>query len=76
MDYLSEVLEVLEDNLSVSVNKDTNSSNTENWDSLAQMTIIVGIEERFDIEVADEDIWGLTSAIAIDAYIHEKKGNA
>ena len=52
MDYLSEVLELLEDSLSVSVNKDTTSSNTENWDSLAQVTIIAGIEERFDIEIA------------------------
>ena len=76
MDYLSEIIEVLENNLSVSVNEDSTSSNTENWDSLAQMRIILGIEDRFDIEVSDEDIWSLTSAIAIDSYIQEKKSNA
>ncbi len=76
MDYLSEIIEVLENNLSVSVNKDSTSSNTENWDSLAQMRIILGIEERFDIEVSDEDVWSLTSVIAIDSYIQEEKSNA
>ena len=47
MDYLSEVLEVLEDNLSVSVNKDTTSSNTENWDSLGHFQIIERVNRQY-----------------------------
>ncbi len=39
----------------------TSTSTVKNWDSLAQMNLILALEEEFDVEFAVRDIQSLTS---------------
>jgi len=38
------------------IGNDSSPDNIENWDSLKHMSLIVALEEEFDIEFSDEDI--------------------
>jgi len=39
-----------------SINNDASTSNTESWDSLKHMNLIIALEEEFNIEFTDEEI--------------------
>ena len=39
-----------------SINNDASTSNTEGWDSLKHMNLIIALEEEFNIEFTDEEI--------------------
>ena len=52
-----------------SISENSNVDNTDNWDSLNQMKLIVALEEEFDVEFEDEDILLLDSFQSIKATI-------
>ena len=39
-----------------SINNDSSPDNIENWDSLRHMSLIVALEEEFEVELNDEEI--------------------
>lgn len=58
------IKEILANVLKIDVNKITDESsaeNTPNWDSLRQMNIIIALEEEYEIEFSDDEIFELSS---------------
>jgi len=60
--------EVLEKNIN-EINEDVALNTTYEWDSQAMVSIIVALEEEFDIDIELEDAEKLTSYKAIVEYI-------
>ena len=56
------------------INNDFSSDNTDNWDSLGHMNLVVALEEEFDIEFEDEEILELITYELILNIINEKIG--
>jgi len=56
-----------------SIGDATSPENTPAWDSLANMLLIAGIEETFELELATEEIERLTSVGRVRALL-EKRG--
>lgn len=55
----SNIKEIIADILSVDISlikNDTSQENLDVWDSLKQMSIVVALEEEFDIILTDEDV--------------------
>lgn len=55
--------------------KNLNTKNCKNWDSIAQMTIIMQIEENFKIQFTDKDIYNLNSIEKIKKFLKKKVKN-
>lgn len=53
----SETLNIPQEEL----NNETSPKTTDKWDSLANMLLIAGIEETFDIVLTDDDVGAMTS---------------
>ncbi len=58
---------------SVSLNVDSNIKNTENWDSLAQMRIILTLEQKFGITFTDEEAGYFTSVESFISAVETRK---
>jgi len=58
---------------SVSLNVYSNIKNTENWDSLAQMRIILTLEQKFGITFTDEEAGYFTSVESFISAIETRK---
>jgi len=56
------------------VNRDSAAGILSEWDSLAQMKIIIQLEKTYNIEIEDENIAKLNSVANIVAYLQEKQG--
>ncbi|SYZ73779.1 Acyl carrier protein [Candidatus Zixiibacteriota bacterium] len=48
---------------------------TQNWDSLAQINIILALEEMFEIEIPDDAIEHLTSVAEIEVFVAAQEEN-
>lgn len=53
------------------VTSETTMDDLDEWDSLAQMNIVLGIEEEWNIVVPDEDVASIVSVSLIDLLIDE-----
>ena len=51
---------------------ESSAENMPEWDSLAQMKIIIELEKAYDIEVEDEWLAKLNSVAAIVSYLKER----
>jgi acyl carrier protein len=51
----------------------TRQENTEDWDSLRHMNLILALEEEFEIQFADEDVSELLSFCAICDAVSARK---
>lgn len=69
----SKVIEILK-SVCETKNVDTQSSqsNTENWDSLHQLSLVVELEDAFDVILEPEEIADMTSVEAIVHILSEK----
>ena len=47
------------------VKAESNQSNTENWDSLHQLNLVVELEDAFNVSLEPEEIAGMTSVANI-----------
>ena len=47
------------------VNAESNQSNTENWDSLHQLNLVVELEDAFNVSLEPEEIAEMTSVANI-----------
>jgi len=73
MDILLNIFaEVLKIDIS-SLNDESSPDNTEKWDSLNAMKLVVAIEEAFNIELSTSEIMGMRS-IGIVRKVLNKKG--
>lgn len=79
MTTIDRVRQVVADTLNLSESAiDANSStdNVDAWDSLAQVNLMMAIEQTFDLELEVEDFMELTSVSAIADYVSKESGEA
>lgn len=69
----AKVIEILKSVLEHdNVNAESNQNNTENWDSLHQLNLVVELEDAFDITLEPEEISEMTSVSDIVRVISYK----
>jgi acyl carrier protein len=59
-------------NEDLEVTDSSSSRNVENWDSLAQVGLIVGLEEEFDIKFTTDEVASLANVGELKAAIRAK----
>lgn len=55
------------------INKDMNNENTDGWDSLKHMNLIIALEEEFNLSFDDSEIVKINSLKKINEVISKKK---
>ncbi len=63
--------EVFEDD-NLEVTDDLSSKTFETWDSFAQVKLIVGLEEEFDVKFTTDEVATLSSAAQLKQALHAK----
>jgi acyl carrier protein len=58
------------------IDEHTNADTVEDWGSLAQLNLILALEEEFGIEIPDEEAAELTSYPLIRLIVSEQLGSA
>jgi acyl carrier protein len=58
--------------LKIDADEQCSSAKRPEWDSLAQMKIVVELEKSFDLEIEDEMLSKLNSVVAIVSYLEAK----
>ncbi len=74
MNILDQVIPIVADTLNLpasSIKEDSSADNIDLWDSLAQVNLMIAIEQTFDIQLEVEDFIELTSVGAIASYIEK-----
>jgi acyl carrier protein len=71
-DKLEKILKKI---LKVKILKNLNAKNCKNWDSIAQMSIIMQIEENFEVQFSDKEIYNLNSVDKIKKILTKKIKN-
>ncbi len=61
LDRIRQIVAAITQNDVASVTTDSNSQNLDGWDSLAQINIIVAIEEEFGVAFSAEEMHALNS---------------
>ena len=56
------------------IDESTTSDTVDDWGSLAQLNLILAIEEEFDVEIPDEEAADLTSYPLIKLVVAEQVG--
>ena len=56
------------------IHENSSSDTIEDWDSFAQMNLIIAIEEEFDVTIPDEEAANLTSFPLIKLVVNELEG--
>ncbi len=51
------------------VDAGTSMKNTEEWDSLRHLSLILAIEDEFDVQIPDNEVQHLTSVALITAWL-------
>lgn len=69
----SAVISLIAEIIKTTINIDSAAGTLPEWDSLAQMKIIIQLEKVYDIEIEDENIAKLNSVTNIIAYLQEKQ---
>ena len=71
----NEIIEVIASCIgeSVTLNMHSNIKNTENWDSLAQMRIILTLEQKYAIIFTDEEAGDFTSVESFISAVENRK---
>ena len=76
MNYLNEVKEIVAGILQIPVEQldvKANMNDVENWDSLRNLVILSTLEEHFEIQFPDDDIFDLTNVQALADEIEKLK---
>lgn len=56
------------------ISDNTSMDDLENWDSLAQMNLVIALEEEFQIEIPDDEVGTMVSIPLIASLISEIVG--
>lgn len=76
MKYLSEIKEIVAGILQIPVEQldvNANMNDVENWDSLRNLVILSTLEEHFEIQFPDDDIFDLTNVQALANEVEKLK---
>jgi acyl carrier protein len=69
----NKIEKILKKILKVKNLKNVTSKNCKSWDSIAQMTIIMEIEENFKIQLTEKDFSSLNTVDKIKKFLKKKK---
>jgi len=69
---LQNVFQEVFDDEDLEVTADTSSKTIANWDSFAQVKLIVGLEEEFDVKFTTDEVATLSSANALKQALQAK----
>jgi acyl carrier protein len=69
---LQNVFQEVFDDEDLEVTADTSSKTLANWDSFAQVKLIVGLEEEFDVKFTTDEVATLSSANALKQALQAK----
>jgi acyl carrier protein len=69
----NKIEKILKKILKVKNLKNVTSKNCKRWDSIAQMTIVMEIEENFKIQLTEKDIYSLNTVEKIKKFLKKKK---
>jgi acyl carrier protein len=75
MNTLDQVIQIVADCLNLSpsvIDKESSADNIDVWDSMAQVNLMIALEQSFDIELEVEDFMKLNSVQAIANYLDAK----
>lgn len=75
MNTLEQVIQIVADCLNLSpsiIDKESSANNIDIWDSMAQVNLMIALEQSFDIELEVEDFMKLNSVQAITNYLDAK----
>ena len=78
MSILDQVRQTVAETLNVplsSISKDSSAENMDIWDSLAQVNLMMAIEQTFNIILEVEDFMKLNSVASITTFIEENAQN-
>ena len=78
MSILDQVIQTVAETLNVpfsSITQDSSAENTDAWDSLAQVNLMIALEQTFDITLDVEDFMKLNSISSITAFIEDNSEN-
>jgi len=74
MNILDQVRETVAETLNIassSVTAESSADNIDAWDSLAQVNLMISLEQTFDIILDVEDFMNLNSVSAITAFVED-----
>ena len=74
MSILNQVRQTVAETLNVplsTISKDSSAENMDIWDSLAQVNLMMAIEQTFDITLEVEDFMKLNSVTSITTFIEK-----
>jgi acyl carrier protein len=71
---IKEVLAVIIDAPIEEISDQASMDDLENWDSLAQMNLVIALEEEFQIEIPDDEVGTMVSIPLIASLISEIVG--
>ena len=71
---IKEVLAVTIDTPIEEISDEASMDDLENWDSLAQMNLVIALEEEFQIEIPDDEVGTMVSIPLIASLISEIVG--
>ena len=70
-----QIIKIIEDVLKVPVDQETAQDNCDQWDSLRHLSIIVAIEEVFDVSFEPEDIAKMKNVQDIEKFLTDYQSN-
>ncbi len=74
MSTLDQVIQTVSDTLNLSlssINENSSADNIDVWDSLAQVNLMIALEQTFDIELEVEDFMELVSVRTITDFVEK-----
>ncbi len=78
MSILDQVIQTVAETLNVpptSITQESSADNTDAWDSLAQVNLMIALEQTFEITLDVEDFMKLNSISSITAFIEDNSEN-
>jgi acyl carrier protein len=73
-DLLKRVIGSVLDVAPATIDDDTNADNVDDWSSIVQLSLILALEEEFDIEIPDVEAPNMTSYPLIRLVVSEQMG--
>lgn len=69
---LQRVFREVFDNDSLTISDETSYENLEGWDSMAQVRLVVALQEEFDTKLTTDEVVEATSVEAIETILADK----
>ena len=70
-ELVSQIMDIPQENLTI----ESSNLNVTGWDSLKHLTLVITIEEEFNVEFSDEQIVGMTNVAFIISALEDLTNN-